>query len=159
VSGALDPEAPPAPAWAWQALRTARVARLATASAAGEPHVVPVCFVLDGGALWTSIDGKPKTTRALRRVRNLAENARACLLVDHYEEDWRELRWVAVHGRGELVAGDVAAAAAVAAAPVAAALERLREKYPQYLEVEAGPEVIRLVPERIVTWSASSARA
>ncbi|HVR30041.1 MAG TPA: TIGR03668 family PPOX class F420-dependent oxidoreductase [Thermoanaerobaculia bacterium] len=134
-----------APAWAWQALREGRVARLATASAAGAPHLVPVCYVLAGGELWTPIDAKPKTTRALRRVRNLAENPRASLLVDHYEEDWRELRWVLAHGRAELVRGE-------AAAP---ALARLRAKYPQYLEVEAGPEAIRLVPERIVAWTAS----
>jgi PPOX class probable F420-dependent enzyme len=104
---------------------------------------VPVCFVFDGRDLWTPIDAKPKSTRALRRVRNVAENPRACLLIDHYEEDWRELRWIAVHGRAELVEG-------AAAAP---ALRLLRDKYPQYQEVEAGPEVIRLVPERIVSWS------
>jgi PPOX class probable F420-dependent enzyme len=136
-----------APPWAWAMLREARVARLATASASGAPHVVPVCFVFDGSALWTPIDGKPKTTRALRRVLNLAENPRACLLVDRYDEDWRELRWIAVHGRCELIEGD-------AAAP---ALHLLREKYPQYGEVEAGPEVIRLAPRRIVVWSADGA--
>ncbi len=114
-----------APPWAWAMLRRARVARLATADASGAPHLVPVCFVLDdAGAVWTAIDGKPKSTRALRRVKNLAENPRASLLVDHYEEDWRELRWIAVHGRGELVTG-------AAAAP---ALRALREKYPQYAE-------------------------
>jgi PPOX class probable F420-dependent enzyme len=126
-------------------LRRARVARLATADASGTPHVVPVCFIVgEDGALWTPIDGKPKSTRKLRRVVNLSENPRASLLVDHYEEDWRELRWVAVHGRGELVSGD-------AAAP---ALRALRAKYPQYAEVEVGPEAIRLVPERLVAWAA-----
>jgi PPOX class probable F420-dependent enzyme len=128
-------------------LREARVARLATADAAGSPHLVPVCFVYDGGSLWTPLDGKPKTTRALRRVRNVAENPRACLLVDHYEEDWRELRWVAVHGRAELVSGALAVPA----------LALLRDKYPQYQEVEAGPEAIRLEPERIVAWSGAGA--
>jgi PPOX class probable F420-dependent enzyme len=137
-----------APPWAWQLLRSERVGRLGTASAAGEPHVVPVCFVWDGHDLWTPIDGKPKSTRALRRVRNLAENPRASLLVDHYEEDWRELRWVAVHGRAELVGGESDTAGA--------ALARLREKYPQYVEVEVGPEVIRLAPERIAAWSATT---
>jgi PPOX class probable F420-dependent enzyme len=127
-------------------LREERVARLSTASASGAPHVVPVCFVFDGRDLWTPIDGKPKSSRALRRVRNLAENPRASLLVDHYEEDWRELRWVAVHCRGELVDG-------AAAAP---ALVRLRARYPQYAEIEVGREVIRLTPERIVAWSALS---
>jgi PPOX class probable F420-dependent enzyme len=134
-----------APDWAWAMLREARVARLATASVAGEPHLVPVCFALDAaGALWTPIDGKPKSTRALRRVRNLAENPRASLLIDHYEEDWGALRWVAVHGRAELVRGD-------ATAP---ALALLRAKYPQYRDVAVGPEVIRLVPARVVTWAA-----
>jgi PPOX class probable F420-dependent enzyme len=135
------------PPWALALLREARVARLATASAAGEPHVVAVCYVFDGEHVWSPIDGKPKTTRRLRRVRNLEENPRASLLVDHYEEDWRALAWVAVHGRAELVAGE-------AAAP---ALARLREKYPQYAEVEVGPEVIRLAAERIVAWTADSA--
>jgi PPOX class probable F420-dependent enzyme len=138
-----------APPWAWALLRAARVARLATADASGTPHVVPVCFVVgDDGVLWTPIDGKPKSSRRLRRVRNLAVNPRATLLVDHYEEDWRELRWVAIHGRGELVEG----AAAVSA------LRALRAKYPQYAEVEAGPEAIRLVPERVVAWSAGETR-
>jgi PPOX class probable F420-dependent enzyme len=129
-------------------LRAARVARLATVDASGAPHMVPVCFVVgDDGALWTPIDAKPKSTRRLRRVRNLAENPRASLLVDHYEEDWRELRWVAVHGRGELVTGE-------AAAP---ALRALRAKYPQYAEVEVGPEAIRLAPERVIAWTSSKA--
>jgi len=135
-----------APEWAWSMLREARVARLATTSAAGAPHVVPVCFALDdSGVLWTPIDGKPKSTRALRRVRNLVENPRASLLIDHYEEDWRALRWIAVHGRAELVSG-------AAAAP---ALGLLRDKYPQYERVEVGPEAIRLRPERILAWAAS----
>jgi PPOX class probable F420-dependent enzyme len=125
-------------------LREARVARLATACAAGAPHLVPVCFVFDGRDLWTPIDDKPKTTRVLRRVRNLAENPSACLLIDHYEEDWRERRWVAVHGRAELLT-----------AATAPALAQLREKYPQYAEIDVGPEVIRLAPERVVTWSAA----
>jgi PPOX class probable F420-dependent enzyme len=124
-------------------LREARVARLSTASAAGAPHVVPVCFAFDGSEIWTPIDGKPKTTRLLRRARNLAENPSACLLIDHYEEDWRELRWIAVHGRARLVEQ----------AP-AAALRLLLEKYPQYGEVEVGPEAIVLQPKRIVAWAA-----
>jgi PPOX class probable F420-dependent enzyme len=127
-------------------LVAARVARLATVGPGGEPHIVPVCFVLAAGELWTAIDGKAKSTRALKRVSNLAGNPKSVLLVDHYEEDWRELRWVAVHGRGELVAGETARAA----------LDALRGKYPQYAEVEVGPEAIRLIPERIVSWSAGA---
>jgi PPOX class probable F420-dependent enzyme len=134
------------PAWALDLLRRARVARLATVDAAGAPHAVPVCFVLDDdGVLWTPIDGKPKRTRALQRVENLRHDPRATLIVDHYEEDWRALRWVAVHAHGELVTGHAAGSA----------LDLLRAKYPQYHEVEIGPEAIRLVPQRIAAWAAS----
>ena len=37
-------------------LREARVARLATADAAGQPHVVPVCFAVDGRTSYTPLD-------------------------------------------------------------------------------------------------------
>src|SRR5262249_28704252 len=43
----------PPPAWALAMLREARVGRLATADAAGRPLVVPVCFVFDGGSLYS----------------------------------------------------------------------------------------------------------
>jgi len=36
------------------------VARLATVGADGRPHVVPVCFALDGDMLYTAVDEKPK---------------------------------------------------------------------------------------------------
>ena len=36
-----------------------RVARLATADEAGAPHIVPVCFVLDGASVYIGLDAKP----------------------------------------------------------------------------------------------------
>jgi PPOX class probable F420-dependent enzyme len=131
-------------------LRQARVARLATASAAGRPHVVPVCFVFDGACLYSAIDSKPKRgdPRALRRLRNLRENDRAALLVDHYEEDWDRLRYLLVHCRAEILE---------AGPERERALGLLREKYPQYRAMAGfgdGP-VIRLIPERAAGWSAA----
>jgi len=38
----------------------------------GRPHVVPVCFAWLPPYLYSAIDGKPKTTLRLRRVRNRA---------------------------------------------------------------------------------------
>ena len=134
-----------APSWAVEQLRVARVARLATKADDGQPHVVPVCFVFDGAALFTPIDGKPKRTRRLKRIRNIEANPRVALLVDHYEEDWSRLRYVLVEGEGSIVEGDNAMPA----------LAALREKYPQYAEVELFPEVIRIDATRIVAWSAS----
>ncbi len=65
---------------------TARVARLATADAEGVPHLVPVTFAMDGEDVVSAVDAKPKTTAALRRLRNITANPRVSVLVDHYEE-------------------------------------------------------------------------
>lgn len=86
-------------------LAAARVARLATVTAGGRPHVVPCCFALDGDTVYSAVDAKPKSTLALRRLANLRATGRASLLVDHYDEDWSALWWVRVDGRGRVVEG------------------------------------------------------
>ena len=87
----------------------ARVARLATVSGSGEPHLVPVTFavipaMLSGTVEPTAaestelivfaIDHKPKSTTALRRLDNIAANPRVAFLVDVYDDNWDRLWWV-----------------------------------------------------------------
>jgi len=71
----------------------ARIARLATADASGAPHNVPLCYWFDGERIYFAIDEKPKrqTGMQLKRMRNIVENPRVALLIDHYEEDWAQL--------------------------------------------------------------------
>lgn len=127
-----------------------RVARLATADAAGEPHAVPVCFaVASSGAVFVALDDKPKRVPAtrLKRVRNIAENPSVALVADRYSEDWDLLAYVMVRGRaGLLEPGPEEHAAAV---------RLLRGKYHQYerMPIEENP-VIRIVPERVASWGA-----
>jgi coenzyme F420-0:L-glutamate ligase / coenzyme F420-1:gamma-L-glutamate ligase len=135
-------------------LQQARVGRLATASAAGEPHVVPVCFVFDGSCFYSAIDAKPKRVepRRLRRLLNLLENPQACLVVDHYEEEWARLSYILVRGKAEILETGPDRERAFAL---------LREKYPQYRSMAGfgqGP-VIRLIPERISAWSGATPRS
>ena len=136
------------PPWAAALLRESRVARLGTADAAGQPLVVPVCYVFDGRACFSALDAKPKrvAATALRRVRNIAANPRVSLVVDRWDEDWSKLLWVIVEGRAELL---------MAGAERAAAVDLLREKYAQYralgLDREAAP-VIRITPARALAW-------
>lgn len=52
----------------------ARIARLATVTAEGLPHVVPVVFAVDGDIVYTAVDGKPKSTTRLRRLANIERN-------------------------------------------------------------------------------------
>ena len=134
-------------------LRDARVARLATANAQGTPHVIPVCFVFDRGAIYSAIDAKPKRTspRGLRRVRNIMANPRVAFVVDHYEEDWERLRYVLVQGTATIVGRGRDHRRAIA---------RLRAKYRQYrtMRLETRP-VLKISPLKIAAWEASRGRS
>ena len=108
-----------------------RVARLATVAADGRPHVVPICFALDGDTLYTAVDAKPKSTRALRRLDNIESDPRVEIVIDHYDEDWSKLWWVRLSGRARVIDHD------------ARGLELLEAKYPQYRDdPPAGPFVV-----------------
>jgi PPOX class probable F420-dependent enzyme len=123
----------------------ARVARLATVGVHGQPHVVPITFVVDGDRIVTAVDAKPKRPERLRRIENIAAHPLVALLVDHYDEDWRRLWWVRADGRARVVDDGPEANRA---------FELLRDRYPQYASVElTGPAIVVSV-ERWVGWSA-----
>ena len=87
-------------------LESRRVAYLATADARGAPHVVPVCFAVAESGIYITIDEKPKrvAARALKRLRNIAENPQVALVADRYDDrDWSRLGWVMVRGRAEVL--------------------------------------------------------
>ena len=82
-----------------------RVGHLATADARATPHLVPVCFVISEGALYITIDQKPKgDVRALRRLKNIVENPVAAFIADRWDEDWTRLGWVMLRGPAEILA-------------------------------------------------------
>ena len=81
----------------------APVARLATVRPDGRPHVVPFCFALSDEVLYSAVDAKPKSTRALRRLDNIRDNSSASVLVDHYADDWETLWWVRLDGRARII--------------------------------------------------------
>jgi PPOX class probable F420-dependent enzyme len=127
-------------------IRTARVAHLATADAAGEPLVVPICFVFDGKHFFTPIDEKPKRVAPanLRRVKNIKENPRVCLVIDRYDENWRKLCHILIAGKARIVLRGSYHQKAIAL---------LRRKYPQYraMSLDRRP-VIMIAPRRTVSW-------
>src|ERR1051325_3525013 len=82
-----------------------RVGHLATADAAGMPHLVPVCYAVEGNALYITVDEKPKRRdRPLKRLRNIMENPQVAFTVDRWDEDWRRLGWVMLRGPAEILA-------------------------------------------------------
>jgi PPOX class probable F420-dependent enzyme len=122
-----------------------RVAHLATADAQGAPHVVPVCFAVADDRLYITIDEKPKgDPRALKRLRNLAENPAAALVVDRWDEDWTRLGWVMLRGPAEILDGGAEHDRAQAL---------LRARYPQYQGMRlADLPVIAVRIERVARW-------
>jgi PPOX class probable F420-dependent enzyme len=122
------------------------VAHLATASASGQPHVVPVTFAVDGDRIYTAVDRKPKTTANLKRLRNIAENPLVTVLADHYSDDWDQLWWARADGRAVIVSDPAAAAAPIAV---------LASRYPQYRDARPDGPVIAIEVRRWAGWSAS----
>ncbi len=121
------------------------VARLATVGDDGRPHIVPICFALDGDVIYFAIDAKPKRTNDLRRLRNIAANPNVAVLADHYERDWRRLWWVRADGRAEIMTSGERSRHAI---------ELLSDRYPQYLERPPQGPVVAITVDRLTGWSA-----
>lgn len=116
---------------------------MTTVDAHDRPHAVPVVFAVYGDDLVTPIDGKPKRTRELARMRNLEENPNVALLADKWSEDWRELAWVMIRGGASIQ-------------PAHASVDEVESmiaRYPEYRDVLEDSDVIRITPERILWWS------
>jgi PPOX class probable F420-dependent enzyme len=116
----------------------ARVARLATVSAAGVPHLVPVTFAVLGERIVFVVDDKPKSTARLRRLDNIAARPFVCLLVDVYDEDWTRLWWARADGTATVLATD------------AEAIDALAARYPAYVERRPSGPVVSI---EVITWT------
>ena len=127
-------------------LDVSRVARVATVGADGEPHNVPICPVLfqpEGDAEERLFFG----TDEGRKVRNLRENPRTCVVFDDYIEFWPDLRQVLVFGGTEIIDGSDPRYLSLRDAHY--------EKYPQYPSRGGGLEpedslIIGVAIERVV---------
>ena len=120
----------------------ARVGRLGTVTPDGRPHLVPCCFVLEGETVYSAVDAKPKSTLALRRLRNVRATGGVSLLVDHYDEDWSGLWWVRLDGTGRVLDAGPERDRALAA---------LADKYAQYRRDPPPGPVLAL---DVTTWRA-----
>jgi PPOX class probable F420-dependent enzyme len=129
----------------WGRVRDARVGRLATVGRDGRPHLVPICFALDGDVLYSAVDEKPKRSQLLKRLENIRSHPQVAVIVDHYEEDWSRLWWVRLDGKAEVLeSGDEREHA----------LALLRSKYEQYRAQPPTGPVIAVRVERLTGWSA-----
>jgi PPOX class probable F420-dependent enzyme len=123
----------------------ARVARLATVSAAGVPHLVPVTFALlgEGDRIVFVVDDKPKSTTRLRRLDNIRARPAVCLLADVYDDDWTRLWWARADGTASILEDDPEAIDALAA------------RYPPYAERRPAGPVVSIEVTAWTGWAAA----
>jgi PPOX class probable F420-dependent enzyme len=123
----------------------ARVVRLATVTAEGAPHLVPVtCAVIDDRIVF-AVDHKPKTTHSLRRLANIAAEPRVSFLADEYDDDWTRLWWVRADAMALVLNGGPQRSAA---------LDVLACKYQQYRQRRPTGTVVAADVLRWTGWSA-----
>jgi PPOX class probable F420-dependent enzyme len=124
-----------------QLIERERVCRVATVSAEGVPHLVPVCSVLQDGKIYFG------SGRDGRKIKNLEANPRCTVTVDLYTEDWGSLRGVMVQGEAAIIAKGPRFRKARAL---------LYRKYPQY-ETDAALDekdsvVVEVTPTSVFSW-------
>jgi nitroimidazol reductase NimA-like FMN-containing flavoprotein (pyridoxamine 5'-phosphate oxidase superfamily) len=117
-----------------------RVARMATVTPTGAPHVVPICVARDGDVLVIA------TETSAGKVLNLRGDPHAVVCFDEYDEDWSKLRQVIVEGRAELFASGP---------EFVRGRELMYEKFEQYetdfpIE-EGGTLILRIEADRVTT--------
>lgn len=120
---------------------------LATVGLDTSPHLVPVCFTWAGDVIWTAVDGKPKTSGVLQRIKDVESNPTIAFAVDRWDEDWSRLAWLQARGRATVLAPGDDTDKAYAA---------LRDKYPQYATTPLDGPVIRIDVDRWIGWSGGS---
>jgi PPOX class probable F420-dependent enzyme len=115
---------------------------LATIQPDGRPHLVPITFAMRGDVLFCLVDQKPKSTRDLKRLRNIERDPRVTVLVDRYDDDWTRLWWCRGEGSATVVLAHEAG--------FGVARDAVTEKYQQYLEEPPEGPAIRI---EIAEWS------
>jgi PPOX class probable F420-dependent enzyme len=134
------------PELARTSLAAVPVVRLATSDAAGQPHLVVTTFAIQGDQLFTAVDHKPKTTRNLKRLRNIRQNPRVAVLADHYEDAWETLWWVRADGQAKILTDP---------AEMATPIQMLADRYWQYRDKKPEGPVIAITVQRWTGWSST----
>jgi PPOX class probable F420-dependent enzyme len=118
------------------------VGHLGLLDEAGNPRVQPVTFARLDDAIVSAIDDKPK--RGIpARIERLLRHPRAALTVDRYDADWTRLAWVQLLGDVTIEHVDERSLAALAA------------RYRAYRDTPPNGPLLKLRPERVLSWRAS----
>ena len=119
-------------------LHEQKVARFNSLAPSGEIHSVPICYAFDSGVFYFHC-ANPN----LKRWKNLKRRSVVSVEVDHYSDDWSQLRGVLVYGTAAFVFGGD---------EQMRGLSFLKEKYSQYERLPDSTPVVRFQPTSIISW-------
>jgi PPOX class probable F420-dependent enzyme len=109
---------------------------IATVRPDGWPQATTVTFANNGLDLYFGCE------RASQKVRNISRNPRVSVTVDHYCDDWQEIRGISLGGSARVVTD---------LREFQQALRVLRKKFPQYGEMGdedlEGLAIVRVTPK------------
>jgi len=130
-------------------IKGAKVARLATVDQKLHPYVVPVVFVFYENSFFIPLDEKTKTvnSRNLKRVKNIEKNPNVTLLIDKYQNNWKKLFFLMIHGKAKMIDGNSKLMDKIH--------KLLISKYPQYKKIGIGNSCIRINPTKVTFWNNS----
>ncbi len=123
------------------------LARIATADRSGQPHVIPVWYGWDGESIWIS------SYSNTRKIQYLEENPKIAIAIDVAGEEG-ETRAVIFEGQADLVKGpsDFLRKQFLWIYIRYLGEEGVLEKSPQEWIADPHNLLIKLVPEKIITW-------
>jgi len=130
-------------------IKEAKVARLATVDQKLHPYVVPVVFVFYENSFFIPLDEKTKTvnSRNLKRVKNIEKNPNVTLLIDKYQNNWKKLFFLMIHGKAKMIDGNSKLMDKIH--------KLLISKYPQYKKIGIGNSCITINPTKVTFWNNS----
>ena len=128
-------------------IKRAKVARLATVDQKSHPYVVPVVFVFHENSFFIPLDEKVKTVNArkLKRVKNIEKNPNVTLLIDEYQNDWKKLFFLMIHGKATVTDGKNSKI-------MDKVHKLLISKYPQYKKIGVGNSCIKINTTKVTFW-------
>ncbi len=130
-------------------IKGAKVARLASVDQRFHPYVVPVVFVFHENSFFIPLDEKTKTVnpKNLKRVKNIEKNPNVTLLIDKYQNDWKKLFFLMIHGKAKVIDGNNKL------------MDKIHKllilKYPQYKKIWIGDFCITINPTKVTYWNNS----
>ena len=106
-------------------------------------HSIPICFAFDGTNIYAH-----RANPDAQRWKNVEKNDAVSVEMDHYVDDWSDLKGVMIYGKASFLDSGPEQKKAVSL---------LKQKYSQYQQrLSDSVVVVKVAPTRVISWGALS---